>query len=157
MKTIKLTRTIRREIDGMFVYIGPKGIGFRSKHHPKRETFELTWKQAYVRALLFAADEERQRLQPIVEIKPEVVEDPKQMPMFPVVHNADEAIKYLDTHPGGIGIDYTGMSPEEVKIEQEKLDTLLEERERNSHRRSAWISPPPPNDAFNDKETYEKE
>lgn len=149
MKTIKLTRTIRREVDGVFVYIGPKGIGFRDKHRPKRETFELTWKQIYVQSHLFACAEEERKFKPLIEIKPGPVEDPTQMPMFPVVHSADEAIEYLDTHPGGIGIDYTGMTPEAAKVEQEKLDKLLEERERNSHRRSAWVSSPP-SDAFNE-------
>lgn len=83
MKTIKLTRTIRREVDGVFVYIGPKGIGFRDKHRPKRETFELPWKAVYVQAHLWACAEEERKFKPLIEIKPGPVGDPTQMPMFP--------------------------------------------------------------------------
>ena len=86
MKTIKLTRTIRREVNGVFVYIGPTGIGFRDKHRPKRETFELSWKRMYVQAHLDACAEEERKFKPIVEVKPGPVGDPTQALLFSDFH-----------------------------------------------------------------------
>ena len=91
MNTIKITRTIRREVDGVFVYIGPKGIGFRDRHRPKRETFELSWKRMYVQAHLDACAEEERKFKPIVEAKPGVVGDPTQALLFSDFHMGDFA------------------------------------------------------------------
>src|SRR5271157_1596911 len=79
MKTIKLTRTIRREIDGVFVIIGPDGITFRQKR--SKHIFPISWKQIWTQALLRAVAEERENLKPVLEVKP-VTEDLKQIPMF---------------------------------------------------------------------------
>ena len=62
MKTIKMTRTVRREVDGMFVYIGPKGIAFRQKH--SKRAFPLSWKQVWNQAMLAAVAEEQQKRRP---------------------------------------------------------------------------------------------
>jgi len=78
MKTIKMTRTIRREINGMFITIGPEGLTFRQKRLPKEDTLRLTWEQALANAVV----EEQNRPTPLVEIKP-VPDDPAQVPMFP--------------------------------------------------------------------------
>ena len=151
MKTIKLTRTIRREVDGVFVYIGPKGIGFRDKHRPKRETFELTWKQ------LFACAEEERSLKSLVEVKPVISVDPKQMPMFPIespfpiVHTPEEAMEHLKAGGGGIGVDLSHLSREEALKESERLSELHMEITSKQRRRSAWISPPPPQDIVFDE------
>jgi hypothetical protein len=54
MKTVKMTRTIRRELpNGWLVWIGPDGIRVR----PKRTAavFHLTWKGIIDRAQLRAA------------------------------------------------------------------------------------------------------
>jgi hypothetical protein len=80
MKTIKITRTIRREVDGVFVYIGPDGIAFREKHSKHR--FPMTWRQVWVRAMESAVAEEREKPLPLVEVRP-LPDDPKQVLMFP--------------------------------------------------------------------------
>lgn len=83
MKTIKMTRTVRREVDGMFVYIGPKGIAFRQKH--SMHAFPLSWKQIWNQAMLAAVAEEQQKAVPVVEVQPGLA-DPTQVPLFSDFH-----------------------------------------------------------------------
>jgi hypothetical protein len=78
MKTIKMTRTIRRELpNGWLVWIGPDGISFRPKRQPS--SFFLTWKEIVDRGQFLSIS--RQLPGAVVDVK----DMPKeQVDMFPV-------------------------------------------------------------------------
>ena len=79
MKTIKLTRTTRREVPGgWFVQIGPQYLTFRKKR--SKECFCISWSDVIAKAQLMAVLDAQKRIPP--QPNAVVESDPRQMPMF---------------------------------------------------------------------------